>query len=350
MELSIFRKIVFAVSFILLLASSTQAQVKNSIRLGWQTPWATQGQLVMGLKHSNIPKLTGINLDYVGFTYGAPLNYAALAGKVDVLLTADQPAIALMARQSGFKVVARMMYNRTCLYVPPNSPIHDMKSLEGMSVAGPIGAAAERVAIQAMKDDGVNLPTIQFGKIDMAQQAALISAAKPEATKWGNFDALYGFDPFPARLQAEGRAEMLHCGKVVSMVLASSEMLDSRHTELTSFLKAFKLSWGLFVKEGNKMDEIFLEESKLNAPLEALAIAASIEPNKNVKSVDEINLNLSEEDYNVIDQAVNYLYERKVLKQKIDPRSETYTDLSIVTNLTKDTSLSTLLKQVKVNK
>ncbi len=68
------------------------AQAKP-IRLGWHVPWATQGQLVMGLKYTNIPKLVAIELDFIGFSYGGPLNHAALSGKVDVLLTADQPAL-----------------------------------------------------------------------------------------------------------------------------------------------------------------------------------------------------------------------------------------------------------------
>src|SRR5262245_11714207 len=95
--------------------ASTQASAAERVRLGWQTPWATQGQLVMALKNSNIPELAGSDLDYLGFAYGGPLNQAALAKGVDVLLTADQPAIALIARKTGFKIVSRLMYNRTCL-------------------------------------------------------------------------------------------------------------------------------------------------------------------------------------------------------------------------------------------
>jgi hypothetical protein len=90
---------IFTLVFGLMLDPSVGA----AIRLGWQVPWATQGQLVMGLKHTNIASLLGLELTYVGFAYGAPLNQAALAGEVDVLLTADQPALLLLGKTDQFK-------------------------------------------------------------------------------------------------------------------------------------------------------------------------------------------------------------------------------------------------------
>src|SRR5689334_6361031 len=92
------------------------------VRLGWQIPWATQGQVVQALKNTNALDLMGQQVSFVGFAYGAPLNAAALAGQVDVLFTADQPALVLLARDPGFRIVARLMYNRSCLYVPAASP------------------------------------------------------------------------------------------------------------------------------------------------------------------------------------------------------------------------------------
>jgi hypothetical protein len=70
---------------LLLVAFAPSLAAAENIRLGWQIPWATQGQLVQALKHSNIPRLTGVDLAYVGFSYGGPLNSAALAGQIDVL-------------------------------------------------------------------------------------------------------------------------------------------------------------------------------------------------------------------------------------------------------------------------
>jgi ABC-type nitrate/sulfonate/bicarbonate transport system substrate-binding protein len=121
---------VIAIAFALCAACPVRTAVaeakRGHVRVGWQTLWATQGQLVMALKHSNIAELVDTDLDFIGFADGPHLNQAVLAGQVDVLLTADQPAIALLNIRPEFRIVARMMYNRICLYVPTDSPIHDV--------------------------------------------------------------------------------------------------------------------------------------------------------------------------------------------------------------------------------
>ena len=50
-----------------------------------------------------------------------PLNEAALAGEVDVLFTADQPALALCHRDRKWKMIGRLMYNRVGTFVPFSS-------------------------------------------------------------------------------------------------------------------------------------------------------------------------------------------------------------------------------------
>ncbi len=82
----------------------------DPIRLERQAPWVTQGQPAMVLKHTNIPQLTGEEVDFVDLSYGGPLNQSSLAEKVDDLLTADRPAIALHSRTGNYVVVARRMY------------------------------------------------------------------------------------------------------------------------------------------------------------------------------------------------------------------------------------------------
>lgn len=113
------RTLVISISIVLSLGIINPCFASDStIRLGWQEPWATQGQLVMGLQHTNIPELNDLNIEYVGFAYGGPLNKAAIAGEVDILLTADHPALVLMSKKPGYRIVSRMMYNRVCIYVP----------------------------------------------------------------------------------------------------------------------------------------------------------------------------------------------------------------------------------------
>jgi ABC-type nitrate/sulfonate/bicarbonate transport system substrate-binding protein len=113
------------------------AQKLTKIRIGWQVPWATQGQLVQILKHTDILKQNGLTATFVGRTYGPVLNEIALAGDIDVVFTADQPAAALFSKEKGWIGIGRLMYNRTLTYVPPNSPIQKIKGLRGKTMAKP---------------------------------------------------------------------------------------------------------------------------------------------------------------------------------------------------------------------
>lgn len=313
---SVFGAIVFLLSSVIYYSPLASAE---PIRLGWQVPWATQGQLVMGLKYTNIPKLTGIDLKYIGFTYGGPLNRAALAGEVDMLLTADQPALVLLSKGKGFTIVGRMMYNRVCLYVPPQSSIQALKDLEGKTLLGPVGAAAERVALVALRQAGVDIDKVRGGSFDMAQQSAMMKTAKRK-DRWPGVDAFYGFDPLPAIFESNGQARMIHCGKVVSLVLASRDMIEMRRRELESFLRAFKLSWYHFSQEPQQVNRWFSKESRLNVGDDVLDTAASIEPNRWVKSMNDLRLSLIDSDYGTINTAMDFLLDRGIVKSKFEYR------------------------------
>jgi len=323
------------------------ADQNSQIRLGWQIPWATQGQLVMGLKYTNITNLVGLSVDYIGFAYGGPLNRAALAGEVDVLLTADQPALVLLSRDPSYRIVSRMMYNRVCIYVPADSKVRELSHLSGKIVMGPTGAAAERVAMAAMSRAGVDLSTIQPGKLDMAQQSALLANAKDPA-RWPGVDALYGFDPLPAVFKEQGKARILQCGKVVSVVVATSEMLQERRDQLKAFLTGFMLSWNNFTRNPERMNALFSAESRLNVSDAVLDDAASIEPNRWVNSIGELRFGFTRDDFIVFNEANRFLLDRGIIKDSIDARD--YIDMTFINELVSDTNLTELAGKVTITK
>lgn len=316
----VFRHVLFAIFAVAALSALHPSTVRaEPIRLGWQVPWATQGQLVMGLKNTNIPKLVGIDITYSGFTYGGPLNRAALAGQVDILLTADQPALVLLSKSDRFVIVARMMYNRVCLYVPPQSKVQTLKDLEEKHILGPVGAAAERVAFAELRAAGVNTLKLRAGSFDMSQQSAMIKTTRSKEA-WPGVDALYGFDPFPAIFESNGDARMLGCGKVVSVVVASRDMVEKRRAELELFLRGFALSWYRYSQMPSQTNKWFSDESRLNVGDNVLDKCASVEPNRWVKKIDDVRLDFVGSDFKIIDDAMDFLVMRGVVKTRFDYR------------------------------
>ncbi len=306
--------VLFGLATVFLFSSASAFHAKDrKIRIGWQIPWAIQGQLVQALKHTNIHELVNLQAEFVGFSYGGPLNRAALADEVDILLTADQPAAVLLSKGKGFKIVSRMMYNRVCLYVPPKSPITDLGGFAGTRLMGPIGAAAERVAMSTLETAGISAAKLQIGQLDMSQQNSVIRSADAQVVRWAGVDGFFGFDPLPAIWQGEKLARIVSCGKVVSVVVASDEMLMKRRDELEDFLTGFVLAWDQFRQDHARFGRLFLDEASIDAPLRVLDDVASIEPNYVAPSIDALSLTLSEEDVLVIEEAQDFLAKKGIV-------------------------------------
>ena len=285
----------------------------TSIRIGWQTPWATQGQLTQVLKHTDLLEKNGLQGEFKGFEYGGPLNEAALAGEVDVLFTADQPAAILMSKNNDWKVIGRLMYNRVSLYVPPQSPIQTIAELKGKTVAMPFGAAAQRMALKAEQDAGLD-PKKDVNNINlgMLEQTDLVKDAA--ATKWDTIDAMAGFDPIPAVFEEKGLVRNLATGKIVSLIVMNGKYIEQHPEAPVQFLKAFRGAYDHYRLNTEQANAWFVEEAKVNITPGALAIASAIEPNVSAASADDIFIDFTDEDYAIMQEASDFLLNQGILK------------------------------------
>ncbi len=90
---------------------------RKPLRLGWQPPWANQGQIVEVFKNSDVLSRNDVPVEFKAFTYGGPMTEAALAGELDILFAGDQPGITLISRDSDWRIVARngqLSFGVTC--------------------------------------------------------------------------------------------------------------------------------------------------------------------------------------------------------------------------------------------
>lgn len=295
-----------------------------SIRIGWQIPWATQGQLAQILKHTNILDKHGLSGDFKGFNYGGPLNEAALAKQVDVIFTADQPVATLLNKSSDWVIIGRLMYNRVSLYVPPGSPITKVSDLRGKTVAMPFGAAAQRMALKEEKDAGLDPANdVKNINLDIYEQSDLVK--DPNATKWGEIDALAGFDPTPAILEEKGLIRNLAVGKVVSVIVMSKDFIRLHPEAPVRFLQSFYDSYDYYRNNVKEANDWFTKESNLSITPKALQLAANIEPNLQVKSKEDIRLGFNDDDYNILQEAADFIYDQSLVKTKVNMKD--YIDL-----------------------
>lgn len=296
--------------------TNSQGTESTKIRIGWQTPWSTQGQLTQILKHTDILKNHNLEADFKGFSYGGPLNEAALAGDVDVIFTADQPAATLLAKDDKWTIVGRLMYNRVSLYVPPMSPIKTVADLKGKTVAMPFGAAAQRMVLKAEQDAGLN-PKTDVNNINLGiyEQSDLVR--DPNAKTWGNVDAMAGFDPTPAIFEEKGLVRNLNVGKIVSVIMVSNNLIERDPASVTRFLEAFNDAYDFYRNNITQADSWFVAESGLDITPRALEIAADIEPNLKAVSKDEIRISFIEEDYKIMQEAADFIFDQGLVKKRV---------------------------------
>jgi ABC-type nitrate/sulfonate/bicarbonate transport system substrate-binding protein len=312
-------------------------QVKDSpkltnLRVGWQTPWAIQGQLVQILKHKNILNQYRLSPTFFGFNSGAPLNEAAMAGSVDVILTADQPAATLISKNSDWVIIGRLMYNRVSLYVPPNSPITEVAQLKEKTVAMPFGAAAQRMAYKAEKDAGLE-PGKDVKNINLGiyEQSDLVKDKTVE--KWGEIDALAGFDPTPAIFEEKGLIRNLKTAKVTALILMSKKYIQQNPTAPHQLLMSFVDAYDFYRFNISTANTWFNEESHLLVSDKAFSIAESMEPNFKVTSKNEINLSFTDEDYLSMQDAADFLLQQKLITTPVQIKD--HVDISYINQLSK---------------
>jgi sulfonate transport system substrate-binding protein len=293
-------------------AKNIKAGAGIPIRVGWQTSWATQGQLSVILQQSDILKSLGFEPTFVGFSYGAPLNEGALAGEVDVLFTADQPAIALCNRDKTWGMIGRLMYNRVGTFVPPESDVKTVADLKGKTVAIPFGAAAHRETLGAVTAAGMD-PTKDINAVNMGiKEIAVLAKSK----KWDTVHAGSAWDPVFAQLESSGMVRTVAQGLVTSVVVMDDDFVKANPGADAKFMKGMAKAYAQYKGDTSKANQAFKTASKLDFSLEALDLAASVEPN--LAADKPISVNLSDADKANIQKAADFMLEAKILKTAVD--------------------------------
>ena len=285
------------------------------IRVGWQQTWATQGQLAVILKQSAILKDLGFAPEFVGFSYGAPLNEGALAGEVDVLFTADQPAIALCNRDKTWGMIGRLMYNRVGTFVPPDSDVKAVSDLKGKTVAIPFGAAAHRETLGAVKGAGMD-PSKDINAVNMGiKEIAVLAKSK----KWDTVHAGSAWDPVFAQLESSGLVRTVAQGLITSVVVMDDDFSKKYPGADKKFMTAMDKAYAQYKGDTAAANQAFKTESNLDFSLAALDLAASVEPNLDPKN--DIRVSLTDTDKANIQKAADFMFEAKILKASVDTKT-----------------------------
>ncbi len=290
------------------------------IRIGWQTTWATQGQLAVALMGTTILEEHGFAPSFHGFAYGGPLNEGALAGSVDVLFTADQPAVALCTKADNWGIVGRLMANRVGTFVPPDSPIQSPADLRDRTVAVPFGAAAHRATLGAIERAGLDPRTdVRVTNLGLQEIVSLVGAgADPETHRWGQTDAAAAWDPAYANLEHQGVVRSIDTTTITSVVVMDDRLRERHPDADLRFMEAMHAAYDFVRSDPERLASWFKDQSDLPFDIAVLELAASVEPNLKAKSAADMRVHLDADEVKSIEAAAAFMHESGLLRTPAD--------------------------------
>ena len=299
---------------------------KTPIRIGWQTAWATQGQLALILQKINTLGKFGLEGDFKSFTYGAPLSEAALAGQLDVAFVGDQPAVNLLSRSTDWKIVARLMDFRVAIVVPMDSEIQTVTDLKGKTLGIPFGASTHRFALEALKESGLNpAKDVNILNIDIVEQGDIIRSGGGKA--WPKVDAFATWDHHIALYEQQKLARILKSGRALGLVMMSKKYLDAHPQEAAAFLASFNMAYYYYATHQDQADTWFADAMGGKLAPSLLKKVAEIEPNIHATSVGQIDTTIGGDQLNILQQASDFAYANKLINRQLNIQQ------SVVTNL-----------------
>lgn len=310
--------LVFVLMLLLLITwCNKSTETKNTnIRIWWQTTRSTQWQLVGIFKNTDILKQNWLNPSFIWVSYWWPLNEAAMAWAVDVILTADQPAATLLSKNPNWTIIGRLMYNRVSLYVPKGSDIISVSQLKDKTVAMPFWASAQRMAVEeeikAWLDPKKDVKNINLWIIE---QSDLVKEANVK--KWWNIDAMAWFDPTPAIFEEKELINVLKTWQVVSVIMMSNEFINKNPNAPKQLIASFVDAYDFYRTSVNQANKWFVEDSKFNISDKVFETCSALEPNLFVQRRNGIRMNFNEQDLVSLQNAADFLYAQWLIKKEV---------------------------------
>lgn len=298
----VWRIITLAVLTTLMLLSATLAVATDDgasppptpIRIGWQMPAVTQAGVVQVLKRTDVLAQHGLHASLVPFSYGTPQVEAAFAGELDAFFAGDQPAINLLAQGGRWKIVARLFYDRVALIVPPGSPIDSVEDLRGKTVASPFGSTAHREIFLAQIEAGLDPDTEVVNRnLDILEIQRLVQDGGMET--WEDIDAAAAWEPNVSSFKMNGLTRHLAESRATGVVAISDEFLANNPEAAVQFLVALTRAWHFFAQDPSRVMRWYNDDTQLNYDHLALLEAVGFEPNSKVRSLREVDLELTED-------------------------------------------------------
>lgn len=307
--------VLLSVAIVSLIPIPSDAQQR--VRIGYQSLWASVGEIYETLAHTNILELNGVTGDFKRFTYGGPLGEAAVAGEIDTAVAADTPILRVIGRRADFKVVNRTHDWVWYVMARPDIGVNSLADLKGKKLAAPFGTTVFPRTYRKLVDLGFREPFKEMTIInqDIAEQAAALQAKA--------VDAVVTWPPTSEKLRTSGVAKPIYTakkGEGTGWQAVGPDVLKDRDLTVR-YLKSYIMAVWWASNNLQTAGKWFGETSRI--PPELLRTFAMDDRylRAPVKDVREIDLVVTDADIADAQAVMDFLLEQKLLTSKVDVKS-----------------------------
>lgn len=287
-------------------------QKLSRLTIGYQTAWATSGQVMETLVHTTIPKLHGSSATFRTFLFGPDMNEAAVTGSIDGTTTGVVPTVNLLAVSDEWVVVCRHVDFTVTTIARTDSGITNFAGLKGRKVAVPFGSGAHPYIVQRLKENNLSIGT-------GPNAVELINVSPAEAIptlQQGAVDAAATWEPTATIMENKNIGRSIEDKRYVGLLTIRKEILEKYPDEVVALIKSL-LEANLYVaKNREQTDDWFANRSKFDREL--LKKIRVIEPNLKAQRIEDISLQLTADDIRLCQQVADQMFATGLIKKAVN--------------------------------
>lgn len=233
-----------------------------------------------------------VNVKWISFLAGPPINEAFAAGQVDIGLMGDTPALIARAAGQDLRVVGLASSGPKALavIVRKNSTIKSAKELKGKKVAVTKGSYAHHLLALVLQNSGLTLEDVQLINLPVADIGTALNT--------GDIEAGAIWEPHITKLEESGTVRVLADGtnikKGLLVIIASNKFAVKNPALVTAFLRAYQRGYDFVKANPAQAADLIADETKLT-PEQLLKVFAKFDYWPGINGDDREELKKSEE-------------------------------------------------------
>lgn len=306
-----FLSTIAALAFCAIALTACQKKEPTRVIVGWQTAWATCGQLIETLVHTNIPQLHGSSATFRSFLFGPDQLEAALGGNIDVTTAGVVPVINLLAASDEWVVVCRLIDFSVSTVARTGSGVTTFADLKGKKLGVPFGSGAHPYIVQRLRDNN-----LKIGRGPDAVDLINVSPAESMVIlQQGGVDALGTWEPNATIIENKGLGKSIDDKRYVGFMTVRKSLVEKNPEQVVALLKSL-IEANLYVaKNRDQADEWFAKRSNIDINL--LKKIRIIEPNLKATRIEDVSIQITPEDIALSQQVADQMHASRLIKRPV---------------------------------